>query len=283
MASQIQPGGRFWAELVFGSQPPPLDAGQAVCPSPLFRGSRVESPGWMCPVWTPDTQTPWGSGGFIKALISGLIVLMGVWAPALGETFCLPPPNPAWLSDPLLHSVPCVFMSSAQSHPLRDPTSLLWLRDFPGQSAGVGCHCLHQGIFLIQGSIPRLLHLLHWQTGSLALMPPGEAEPHLGPPVSPTSTSPAGSTLLTTLHRARSPFLANSTSCLKQPRPPGPSVPRPPPPAPPARLLAPAALSTLPPAPSPPSALSSSVLRPVLGAQVTPREEHTGSRPLCGA
>ena len=42
-----------------------------------------------------DAQAPWGSGGFIKVLINSLIVPMGVWAPALGETLCFPPPNPA--------------------------------------------------------------------------------------------------------------------------------------------------------------------------------------------
>ena len=30
--------------------------------------------------------------------------------------------------------------------------------DFPGNSTGVGCHCLLQGIFLTQGSNPGLLH-----------------------------------------------------------------------------------------------------------------------------
>ena len=38
---------------------------------------------------------------------------------------------------------------------------------------GVGCHFLLQGIFPTQRSKPRLLHLLHWQAGSLPLAPPG--------------------------------------------------------------------------------------------------------------
>ena len=38
---------------------------------------------------------------------------------------------------------------------------------------GVGCHFLFQGIFLTQGSNPCLLCLLHWQAGSLPLVPPG--------------------------------------------------------------------------------------------------------------
>ena len=35
----------------------------------------------------------------------------------------------------------------------------------------MGCHALLQGIFLTQGSNPRLLSLLHWQAGSLPLAP----------------------------------------------------------------------------------------------------------------
>ena len=38
---------------------------------------------------------------------------------------------------------------------------------FSGKKAGVGHHCLLQGIFLTQGSNPGLLHLLHWQADSL--------------------------------------------------------------------------------------------------------------------
>ena len=46
--------------------------------------------------------------------------------------------------------------------------------DSPGKNTGVGCHSLLQGIFLTQGSSPHLLCLLHWQTGSLPLAPPGK-------------------------------------------------------------------------------------------------------------
>ena len=45
--------------------------------------------------------------------------------------------------------------------------------DSPGRSTGVGCHALLQGIFPIQGSNPSLLGLLHWQEGSLPLVPLG--------------------------------------------------------------------------------------------------------------
>ena len=34
--------------------------------------------------------------------------------------------------------------------------------DSPGKNTGVGCHFLLQDIFLIQGSKPHLLRLLHW-------------------------------------------------------------------------------------------------------------------------
>ena len=67
---------------------------------------------------------------------------------------------------------------SRQSCPtLCDPTDCGPLdssvhRDFPGKNTGVGCHALLQGIFPIQGSNLRLLCLLNWQAGSLALAGP---------------------------------------------------------------------------------------------------------------
>ena len=53
-----------------------------------------------------------------------------------------------------------------------EPTRLLCPWDFPGKNPGVGCHALLQGTFPTQGSNPSLLHLLHWQVGSLPLEPP---------------------------------------------------------------------------------------------------------------
>ena len=47
-------------------------------------------------------------------------------------------------------------------------------RDSPGKNTGVDCHAFLQGIFPTQGLKPRLLCLLHWQAGSLPLMPPGK-------------------------------------------------------------------------------------------------------------
>ena len=43
-----------------------------------------------------------------------------------------------------------VVSNSLRPH-VRQPTRLLCPWDFPGKSAGVGCHCLLQGIFLTQG------------------------------------------------------------------------------------------------------------------------------------
>ena len=81
----------------------------------------------------------------------------------------------------LLTSTPeilCWFLSSscsAVSHsatPGLYPTKLLCPWDSPGKNTGVGYHFLLQRIFLIQGSIPLLLH---WQVDSLPLS-------HLGSP-----------------------------------------------------------------------------------------------------
>ena len=69
----------------------------------------------------------------------------------------------------------CSFMSdSLWSHELQ-ATGLLCPWDFPGKNSGVGCHALLQGIFPSQGSNSSLLHLQHWQAGSLP-------HSHLGSP-----------------------------------------------------------------------------------------------------
>ena len=49
--------------------------------------------------------------------------------------------------------------------------------DSPGKYTEMGCHALLRGIFLIQGSNPHLLHLLHWQAGYLPLVPPQDMKP----------------------------------------------------------------------------------------------------------
>ena len=44
----------------------------------------------------------------------------------------------------------------------------------PDKNTGMGCHVLLQGIFLPQVWNLSLLHLLHWQEGSIPLVPPGK-------------------------------------------------------------------------------------------------------------
>ena len=55
---------------------------------------------------------------------------------------------------------------------LCDP--MLWPARLLCPSTAVGYHSLLQGIFPTQGSNPSLLHLLHWQVGSLPLATPGK-------------------------------------------------------------------------------------------------------------
>ena len=52
-----------------------------------------------------------------------------------------------------------------------EPARLLGPWDSPGNSTGVDCYALLQGIFLAQGSNPHLLLSLLWQVG-LPLVPP---------------------------------------------------------------------------------------------------------------
>ena len=55
-------------------------------------------------------------------------------------------------------------------------TRLLCPQDSPGKNTGVGCHVILQGIFPTQGQNPCLLCFLHWQAGSLPLVPAGKLE-----------------------------------------------------------------------------------------------------------
>ena len=55
------------------------------------------------------------------------------------------------------------------------PTRLLCPWDSPGKNSEVCYHTLLQGFFPTQGSNLHLLHLLHWQVGSLPLAPPGKS------------------------------------------------------------------------------------------------------------
>ena len=68
----------------------------------------------------------------------------------------------------------CVCAKSLQSRPTVQPLGcrLLCPWDSPGKNTGVGCHPLLQEIFPTQRLNPHLLSLLHWQVGSLPLVPP---------------------------------------------------------------------------------------------------------------
>ena len=77
-----------------------------------------------------------------------------------------------------------VYAKSLQSCPtLCDPMDVAHQAplslEFSREEYWSGCHFLLQGIFLTQGSNWCLLQLLHWQTGSLPLAPPGKPR-HLG-------------------------------------------------------------------------------------------------------
>ena len=55
------------------------------------------------------------------------------------------------------------------------PSRLLYPWNSLSKNTGVGCRALLQGIFPTQGSNLQLLHLLHWQAGSLPLAPPASS------------------------------------------------------------------------------------------------------------
>ena len=63
------------------------------------------------------------------------------------------------------------------------PARLSCPRDSPGKNTRVGYHALLKGIFLTQGWNLSLLCLLHWQAGSLLLMPPGKPKDKVGGPI----------------------------------------------------------------------------------------------------
>ena len=123
-----------------------------------------------CHQWTPVTL-----GGTLKALCPRFLHSHRLVSPPL-------PPNSdsGGRTQETLTEGPWVLACQvAQSCPaLCDPMDcspqapLSW--DSPGKNTGAGCHALLQGLFLTQGSNLRLLHLSHWQAGSLPLVPPGK-------------------------------------------------------------------------------------------------------------
>ena len=70
-----------------------------------------------------------------------------------------------WLSCVLSHSV----VSSSLVPNGLQPARFLCPWNLPGKNTEMSCHLLLQGIFLTEGSNPRLLHLLPWQRDSLPM------------------------------------------------------------------------------------------------------------------
>ena len=77
-------------------------------------------------------------------------------------------PSIPWKSEVLV-TQPCLTLCKPMD--CSPPGSCPW--DSPDKNTGVGCHFLLQGIFPTQELNPSLLHLLHWQVGSLPA-PPGK-------------------------------------------------------------------------------------------------------------
>ena len=76
----------------------------------------------------------------------------------------LPCPPPGDLPNPGVEPrSPALQVDSLPSEPPGKP-----------KNTGVGCRSLLRGIFPAQGSIPPLSRLLHWQAGSLPLVPLGK-------------------------------------------------------------------------------------------------------------
>ena len=68
---------------------------------------------------------------------------------------------------------------------------------FSIKNTGVGCHALLQWIFPTQGLKSHLLCLLHWQLGSLPLVPPGKP---MRVHILPLSVHPANVRPVPTVH-----------------------------------------------------------------------------------
>ena len=72
--------------------------------------------------------------------------------------------------------VASVVSDSLQPYGLHSRRLCPW--DSPGKNTGVGFHSLFQGIFPTQRLKLHLLSLLHWQAGSLSLVPFGKPSPN---------------------------------------------------------------------------------------------------------
>ena len=69
-----------------------------------------------------------------------------------------------------MHTVSSVMSDSLRACGLYNLPGSSAHGDSPGKNTGVGCHAL----LPTQGLNLHLLHLLHWQAGSLPLAPPGK-------------------------------------------------------------------------------------------------------------
>jgi len=117
-------------------------------------------PAYFCPILLPKLAVLWISG-----LLFSLYLLDDFWSLNL-----LLPPFLFTHNTFILRTGSSVtsYLFCVLSHFSRVRLFVtLWI-------TGMGCLALLQGIFLTQGLNPRLLYLLHWQTGSLPLMPPGK-------------------------------------------------------------------------------------------------------------
>ena len=72
-----------------------------------------------------------------------------------------------------------VVSNSLWPHGLCSPPVSSVHGDSPGKNTRVGCHVLLQGIFSTQESNQHLFHLLHWEAGSLPLVPLGMPQVYL--------------------------------------------------------------------------------------------------------
>ena len=120
---------------------------------------------------------------YIHIYISPVILWI---TPFLTELYTRNQQHADAFSRPIFNVTQSILCLVAQSCPtLFDPMdySPLGSRvygDSPGKNTGVGCHALFQGIFLTQGSNTCLSCLLHWQAGSLPLLPPGKTTAFTG-------------------------------------------------------------------------------------------------------
>ena len=97
--------------------------------------------------------------------------------PPTNKLFVLPCVPPYPLLREYCVSFLCLGLVAQSCLTLFDPIAYARLHcpwNFPGKNTGVSCHSLLQGIFPTQGLNPCLLHILHWQSDSLPLTPPGK-------------------------------------------------------------------------------------------------------------